>query len=1107
MKKTRLLTLISFLLVLGFAKAQEVDIFSVDGGEISARHGNSNVSKLIDNKIDTNYDFDGLPNSIIFKAPNPYTVSKVALTSSSLDATRDPKNMEISGSFDGLHWEVIRNINNYSFTERKQTKSITISGIQPYTYFRLRITAVNSETEKKGALAEWRLFGEQKSLPQVPTDARANPLNASQIKLSWRDQANDEENYLVQRSVNGSTYKTIATLPANTTSYIDDQVVAGAPYTYRVCAQKERMNTGYAYSNTIEAPMPQTLTSLTASYPYLATDQRNNSPVAEGIACAFDGDVSTKYLTSANSTWLQLKFEQAFKVTQYSITSANDSPGRDPKNWALQGSNDGSNWETLETRLNEVFDFRFQKRVFEIDNNVAYNYYRLTIGKNNGDSNTQLADWLLYADVPAGTTYTAPQTPANFVVEPREYHHVKLSWTDVANETSYLIERSEDGGTTFDFTYEIPANNTESYPYSLKPETDYVFKLYAVNGDKKSAPAIVNTTTPERKFVEKWENYDLWILDEPATFTKVKEIKNTAFYIIDGYTVSDVNDLYYQFYADNWEYVFECYGEELSDSRLHVLLIPMEEGGGLASIHDYRSGGGNYTNMVYIKANKNWFKNRSESGYIYDVMAHEICHIIEGVGGGYNGSMFYPVWGDSKWAEILQYDIFKALGSPRAQSWHNEYMNGAGGADYPDKERNSYWYRDFFYPTYDAYGKTDVLKKFWKLQKEHYRMKNGSFVGSAENPGGRGNLGEFIHFWSGACGVDVKPYAMEAFGWNEQYEMWLQRAKTDYPGITYVEAPIDNSSKNICQNGGAIKSNISTLTAKELQYLIDNNYLSYCIAQKTNELSKFVVNYSSSVPVKVDKYLIAVRDDIVPASWVFYGSTDEKNWVELDRQDAPDFAGNSNKITATFDNKSIYKYFKFEFLFSEKNQIKLTEIELWGIEYISAPTGLRARKLTEESVYLDWSAGLDEVKNYEVERSVDGVNFTKISDVDRYEISYTDELPAAGAYYYRIATVNKNSEKEKAYSNIQYINSLSDGLDDLSVADDSFYDIINNLNNYPANRVSIYLMTGSKVFDRSYKTNDLFDYINLNFNKGVYIINVQTGEPGMAPVAGKIIVR
>lgn len=1113
MNKTVLLTLIVFLFAISFACAQEVDLFSLPGGEISATQNESNIKKLIDNNTGTNYEFSNLRNDIVFKAPASYALTKFAITSSSLSAEKDPKSFVFAGSHDGETWETIRDLPNYSFSARKETKTITLNLVQPYRYFRLRITAVNLADSKLGAIAEWRLYGEEKEPPHAPSDARANALGSNEVKVSWRDLADNEDNYLLYRTGNGSDFKKIAELPADANSYIDTDVYAATSYIYKVCAAKDKLKnvyfSAYSVSNSVETPAYPELTSITASgYSFTASEQRNNSPEGERVSCAFDGDVSTKYLTKSSTTWLRIDFEQAFEIKQYSVTSANDMPERDPKTWKLEASNDGANWQSLDTRTNELFDLRYQKRFFEVDNDKSYKYYRLNISKNNGDANTQLADWLLYADVQAEQGLVTPATPTDFKIESRAYHHVKLTWNDTENETAYRIERSEDGGETFDYIYEIPANNTESYPYSLKPETNYVFKLYAVNGNKLSAPATVSTLTPKKEFKDKWENYKLWILDEPATFTKVEEIGNTAFYIIDGYKKDDVNQIYYDFYAANWEYVFQCYGDELSDSRLHVLLIPTEGGGGLASIYDYRSSSSEYTNMVYIKANKDWFKNRSESGYAYDVMAHELCHIIEGVGGGYNGSMFYPVWGDSKWAEILQFDIFTALGSPRAASWHNGYMTGSGACNYPNNERVNYWYRDFFYPTYDKYGKTEVLKKFWKLQKEHYRMKNGNFQGSPENPGGRGNLGELIHFWSGACEVDVKPYAMNAFGWNEQYEMWLQKAKSDYPGITYADAPIENSAKNICQNGGSMQTN-KTLTADNLARFIDNDYSTFYTVNKGSD-ERFTLTYTSPVWVKPESYNLIFQDSAVPQSWILSASTDGENWVELDSQDNPAFSTiqtTKNKFAGTISPKNVYKQYKFDFIFKESGSIKLVEVELFGIEHISAPNKLRAKRITDESVYVDWSCAINEVGSFELERSDDGLTFSKIADVSRYEISYTDESLTPGGYYYRVSAINKNEEKEKIYSNIVYVNTLSNGLAEQSGSGNSFYELINNLSCYPHNTISVYSLTGNKIVDRNYRSDNLLPYLQSNLEQGIYIITINTGEKNSLPVSGKVIIQ
>ncbi len=67
-------------------------------------------------------------------------------------------------------------------------------------------------------------------------------------------------------------------------------------------------------------------------------------------------------------------------VTGYAMTSANDTPERDPRNWRLLGSNDGGKtWRTLDIRTNEIFSSRFKRREFALNPPARYQTYRLEI--------------------------------------------------------------------------------------------------------------------------------------------------------------------------------------------------------------------------------------------------------------------------------------------------------------------------------------------------------------------------------------------------------------------------------------------------------------------------------------------------------------------------------------------------------------------------------------------------------------------------------------------------------------------------------------------------------------------------------------------------------
>ncbi|MFY0580894.1 discoidin domain-containing protein [Cystobacter fuscus] len=119
----------------------------------------------------------------------------------------------------------------------------------------------------------------------------------------------------------------------------------------------------------------------------------DNAGSGEGAAQGFDDDSLTKWLAFQSTPWIRYQLSGGAKtVKMYTLTSANDFPGRDPRSWSLQGSNDGSTWVTLDTRTGQDFPWRYQTRAFAVNNNTAYSQYRLQINETHGDSITQLAE-------------------------------------------------------------------------------------------------------------------------------------------------------------------------------------------------------------------------------------------------------------------------------------------------------------------------------------------------------------------------------------------------------------------------------------------------------------------------------------------------------------------------------------------------------------------------------------------------------------------------------------------------------------------------------------------------------------------------------------------
>lgn len=227
-----------------------------------------------------------------------------------------------------------------------------------------------------------------------------------------------------------------------------------------------------------------------------------------------------------------------------------------------------------------------------------------------------------------------------------------------------------------------------------------------------------------------------------------------------------------KYIGDVWRYVKRTYGGHGKDQRLYAIFHTNKLGGGHPGYYyDMLHG---YRNTIDC-GDGPWL---TPSGISIDMTTHEVFHIVESTSFNTKGSVGNgaQLWGDSKFAEIFQYDVYLGLGlTAEAQRWFNHVNQLAD--NFP--RANTFWFRDWLYPVYRDYGGTEVLVRFFKLLSEN-------FPKDADNRYTRlMNWGEFIHFFSGAAKADLKGLATTAFGWPAGWEQEWQKAKTDFPRITY----------------------------------------------------------------------------------------------------------------------------------------------------------------------------------------------------------------------------------------------------------------------------------------------------------------------------------
>ncbi|MCP4022608.1 MAG: DNRLRE domain-containing protein [Desulfobacteraceae bacterium] len=96
--------------------------------------------------------------------------------------------------------------------------------------------------------------------PQDPSNL-ASSLLAGAISLSWSDNSDNEESFVLERRTDSDAFIELAVLPAETTAYQDDTVAALHTYTYRVKAVNSSGDSGY--SNEISEYVPEQTLSVT----------------------------------------------------------------------------------------------------------------------------------------------------------------------------------------------------------------------------------------------------------------------------------------------------------------------------------------------------------------------------------------------------------------------------------------------------------------------------------------------------------------------------------------------------------------------------------------------------------------------------------------------------------------------------------------------------------------------------------------------------------------------------------------------------------------------------------------------------------------------------
>ncbi|HPW92932.1 MAG TPA: putative Ig domain-containing protein [Verrucomicrobiota bacterium] len=160
------------------------------------------------------------------------------------------------------------------------------------------------------------------SAPAAPSGLAAEKVNASQIKLTWKDNSSNESGFKIERATaSGGPFTQIATVGANVKTYTSTGLKALTTYWFRVRAYNSAGNSGYSNTDSAKTDglppaAPGSLAATTVSTSQIKLTWKDNSSDETGF--------KIERATSAGGTYTQIATVGA-NVTTYANTGLSGS--------------------------------------------------------------------------------------------------------------------------------------------------------------------------------------------------------------------------------------------------------------------------------------------------------------------------------------------------------------------------------------------------------------------------------------------------------------------------------------------------------------------------------------------------------------------------------------------------------------------------------------------------------------------------------------------------------------------------------------------------------------------------------------------------------------
>ena len=287
--------------------------------------------------------------------------------------------------------------------------------------------------------------------PDAPTDLEAQGISPNEIRLTWKDNSDNEKGFKIERKTDSTDWNEIKTVGANVIEYTDTELTPNTKYYYRVKAYNVIGESGY--SNTVEAVTKPTTSALVAP-----TDL-----VAQGIS-----------------------------TTEIRLTWKDNSDNED--GFKIERKTDSTDWDEIKTvgaNITEYIDTELSPNTNYYYRVKAYNVIGESDYSNTASANTFGLRELKWKYTTNDWVYSSPAIGSDGTIYVGSYDgYLYAIKPDSSLKWKYKTEGYVQSSPAIGSDGTIYVGSNDNCLHAINPENGLREWTYSTNGWIESSPAV-----------------------------------------------------------------------------------------------------------------------------------------------------------------------------------------------------------------------------------------------------------------------------------------------------------------------------------------------------------------------------------------------------------------------------------------------------------------------------------------------------------------------------------------------------------------------------------------------------------------------------------------